>query len=522
MYSLDIYKEPFWAENSGFKTGIDPLGIQNSSFAVYSRLLSGMTNQTSRIRYYGFYCWLLNEYDKLDKKYKKSNTDQYNFIRRAELLLAFLMHNNFTEENSIVGSLYVSQNNDLFIQNNYYDLSEGADNPEKGQDKTVYWQYRSGALGQYYAGALISLRLIEIIDKYFHILNSGKELADYFKNNISDKAANLFIQIVLSGKVRLNQLNDLEEFAINRIHKKSKEWKFYVNLLLNNDGGDNKQLSGNIPSYRRETIKYYLEFLDRTSNQSDFTEFHYSLNQIKTSNDASFGWYYYDLIEMLHYSIESIFWSMLVNLDGKITPVDGYMNYLTELIIKNVNQDFNKVDTLSLNQVLDKMISQSNRVLEHFNQLTKLVKSTNDSKEVLSLAFKIILELYIKNESHIEYLKQFETLNHIDDKNGNVCQIFESFVTHYKDVTFEKYVKNVIRKVINDHITTAYRKMGNSESNLLKFMIEDNNIIHIQTMDPSFTSPRIGTLLKFLEDLGFIENNTPTKDGYSLLIEITT
>jgi len=522
MYSLDIYKEPFWAENSGFKTGIDPLGIQNSSFAVYSRLLSGMTNQTSRIRYYGFYCWLLNEYDKLDKKYKKSNSDQYNFIRRAELLLAFLMHNNFTEENSIVGSLYVSQNNDLFIQNNYYDLSDGADNPEKGQDKTVYWQYRSGALGQYYAGALISLRLIEIIDKYFHILNSGKELADYFKNNISDKAAILFIQIILSGKVRLNQLNDLEEFAINKIHKKSKEWKFYVNLLLNNDGDDNKQLSGNIPSYRKETIKYYLEFLDRKSNQSDFTEFHYSLNQTKIIKDASFGWYYYDLIEMLHYSIESIFWSMLVNLDGKITPVDEYMNYLTELILKNFNQVFNKVDNLSLNQVLDKMISQSKGVLEHFNQLTKLVKSTDNSEDVLSLTFRIILELYIKNEPHLENLKQFETLNLINDKNGNVSQIFENFITHYKELTFDKYVKNVIRKVINDHITTAYRKMGNSESNLLKFIIEDNNIIHIQTMDPSFTSPRIGTLLKFLEDLGFIENNTLTKDGFSLLNEITT
>ena len=34
MYKLDSYKEPFWAENSGFITGRDPLGIQNSSTKI--------------------------------------------------------------------------------------------------------------------------------------------------------------------------------------------------------------------------------------------------------------------------------------------------------------------------------------------------------------------------------------------------------------------------------------------------------------------------------------------------------
>lgn len=53
MYSAETYKQPFWAENSGFMTGRDPLGIQNSSITVYGRLLPGMTNLTLRIRYYG-------------------------------------------------------------------------------------------------------------------------------------------------------------------------------------------------------------------------------------------------------------------------------------------------------------------------------------------------------------------------------------------------------------------------------------------------------------------------------------
>lgn len=39
MYSATTYQQPFWAENSGFITGRDPLGIQNSSIALYGRLL---------------------------------------------------------------------------------------------------------------------------------------------------------------------------------------------------------------------------------------------------------------------------------------------------------------------------------------------------------------------------------------------------------------------------------------------------------------------------------------------------
>ena len=82
---------PFWAENKGFMTGRDALGVQNSSITVYGRLLPGMTNLTQRLRYYSFYCWLLSEYDKIDpKSVKKDFKNQYNFIRRAELIIAYI------------------------------------------------------------------------------------------------------------------------------------------------------------------------------------------------------------------------------------------------------------------------------------------------------------------------------------------------------------------------------------------------------------------------------------------------
>ena len=68
-------------------------------------MLPGMTNLTQRLRYYGLYCWLLNEYAKLElESEEKSLQHHYTFIRRAELIIAFLMLNEDPEVTSILGS----------------------------------------------------------------------------------------------------------------------------------------------------------------------------------------------------------------------------------------------------------------------------------------------------------------------------------------------------------------------------------------------------------------------------------
>jgi hypothetical protein len=43
--------EPFWAEFSFAATVRDPLAIQNSSVVIYTKMVVGITNVTSRIRY---------------------------------------------------------------------------------------------------------------------------------------------------------------------------------------------------------------------------------------------------------------------------------------------------------------------------------------------------------------------------------------------------------------------------------------------------------------------------------------
>ena len=171
QYKQSDITNVFWASNEGFKGGRDPLGIQNSSIATYSILLPGLTNLTRHIRYYSLYCWLLSEYDELEKN-GNTSVHQYNFIRRAELAMAFIMKDQGV--GAIVGALYISQFRYKTYGTGVYELADGADYNSKDR----YWTFKTGALGQYYLGSLIYYELVKVEEGRFYLRNKGKELAN--------------------------------------------------------------------------------------------------------------------------------------------------------------------------------------------------------------------------------------------------------------------------------------------------------------------------------------------------------
>ena len=68
-----------------------------------------------------------------------------------------------------------------------------------------------------------------------------------------------------------------------------------------------------------------------------------------------------------------------------------------------------------------------------------------------------------------------------------------------------EFVKFILRYILNDHSFVAYGKMGNGERNLLKFIVEDNYLVWIETMSPNFTNPRLQALYNFVRDLKLID-----------------
>ena len=78
---------PFFGNKMSFIRGLDPLGLQNNSEATFAMLLPGLNNVTGRLRYYSFYCWLLDLYSKMVKSTDPKKQEA--FLRKGEYLFKF-------------------------------------------------------------------------------------------------------------------------------------------------------------------------------------------------------------------------------------------------------------------------------------------------------------------------------------------------------------------------------------------------------------------------------------------------
>ncbi|UKM65468.1 hypothetical protein GSB9_02037 [Flavobacteriaceae bacterium GSB9] len=491
-------------------TGRDALGIQNSSITTYGRLLPGLTNLTQRLRYYGFYMWIIREFYKANEgRTDFTHREHYNFIRRGELIIAFIMRNKAPEVKSVIGSKFTGENESEIVEKGYYDIHLGADKLKDTKKGSVYWDFRSGALGQYYAGALSTLNLINTEGQFFHLEKKGKLLADDYANSIDKLQQKRFLDVIESGRLYLNDIDNLEDFRIDKIVPETKEWNYYLHILLKDDGEGIEDIKGNKSYMRRESIKLLLNYFNSEIDEYDERSFilyqfisHKKIDKV----DASFGWYYYYLNEAFHIALESIFWSILVQLDGRPREIESFIDEITMKTIDLCHQELGINKDEKLKEIIEKIpFSNSTQISSHLQELLELSKNSSHAPKSMFKAFVFILAIYKsipseEKESILEFEKQYSILG----QKGRISENLKIFVEVCLSNEFNEFIKKSIQQIINGHINTAYRKMGNGESNLLKFIIEDGIISHIQTMKPQHTSPRLNSITNFLHDLSLV------------------
>jgi hypothetical protein len=518
MYNTESYKEPFWAENSGFMTGRDPLGIQNSSITTYARLLPGMTNLTLKVRYYGFYMWIIREfYNKQQGRTDFTHREHWNFIRRGELIIAYLMRQKAPEEQSVIGSNFTSDHeNDIDVKG-FYDIHLGADKLKETKKGSVYWDFRSGALGQYYAGALSTLKLIKTDSQFFQIEERGNQLADAFSKSIDKKVQDKFLEVIENGELSYSDIDFLDSFRLNEIKSNSEEWDKYVEIFLSVDGEGFKDTKGNPTLMRKETIKLLLEYFNKeidNYNERSFIKEQYDLNEANISSGASFGWYYYYLNEAFHIALEGVFWAILVELDSRPQELESFIDKLKKSVLQVANSKIDKTDSLD-----ETIISIDNvSISDQLNELYKLHKNIDNASLVLYKSTELMLLIYRNIENVRTFIDDFEKQYKVVYQKGKLSENIYNYVEKVLDDNYLNFIGNAVKKIMNDHVTTAYRKMGNGESNLLKFLIEDGIISHIQTMEPRHTSPRLKAIINFLQDLSLVgKDHKITAQGKELL-----
>jgi len=517
------WEAPFWGASKSFITGQDMLGMQNTSIATYATLLPGLTNLTRRIRYYGFYMWLLERYAKT--KGKVSVFEFQRFMRRGELILAFVMAHNHTEELGIVGSLYAR--NRLQKGIDPIDIAAGADR----ENEDIYWQYSSGAFGQYYQGALSALGLIAPSEKENRILvctvEYGRKLAELFEATIAEDTRNRYLEAIDRGAVTREELSDFgKEFSVTAIEPHAGEWNFYIKMLFGKDFPTQYTVTGHT-TFRVETILLYLQYFDN-SIQFELAgsfprSFHYRLwdKEPFTEYTACSGWHYYALNEFAHYSLETILWACLVELNnqGPVSLPDFLECFIekTTTALNTILADHDDALILTFASFSEDLYKSGFTPSQH----TAAIDQTGENKphDGAVYALHVLAQIYWHDKTKISGLNAYAR-KHGMYRDGDVTELL-AWVQKNENLPIPEFFRKLLlQHVLNRHIEVAMRKMRNRNENTLKFTLEDNILrIADKIVKAVWTGPRLDSLHQFLVDLKLVENNSLTALGKEMLKE---
>ena len=520
---------PFWGESINLITGLDPLSLQTTSEATYATLLPGISNLTNRLRYYGFYCWLLDFYFKKEKK--GNSTEQYKFIRRTELMIAIIMQSERKEVQQITGSNFAA--NLINSQTGkYYDLAAGAD--KDGTDKDVYWKYSSGAFGQYYFGAMraISLAVAAINDDGDIIYSitqphprqnvSGKELAAAFNATLNAAVVDLFYTNIKKGRLQVDDIPELIKFfSIDIINPKSEEWQLYVKMLLDKDEPA-QEVEELFTYYRRDTIQALLDTAVRSDNNFNWHQFLLEAYQLKLNNTGNpaaktiQGWYAYQFNEYYQYACGAIFWATLQHLYSfqQDQYLPSFVKKLGAFITKAICNEIDKTSPDStVLQVIDNLSKDQDE-----ETIFENIETSPSSKPFAAATkgFLLLFRLYKENKELLHPLKEFMNQKEMI-REGNMVDGLLSLHSSEK-VSIKDFVDEfLLRKIIYRHQMVAIRKMGNSSQSTHKFIIEEQYVRFIDTFPPRNTSPRMNALQNILFDLSVIDDDGVLKAVYKKL-----
>jgi hypothetical protein len=519
---------PFFGERMDFIRGLDPLGLQNTSDATFSMLLPGLNNVTGRIRYYSFYCWLLDEYA---KRVGSTAPDlQRKFIRTAEYIIALCSQYYENGNGSIPGSNYASvqvQNE----KNTVHDLNAGIFKPD-GTTANTYWNYSWGAFGQYYIGSIRDIGIIidrdsngGVYARTNSIENSfisGQMLAEAFNQNVVLQKE-LFFECLSKGSATEEELRLLQTtFNLTQVPDKTAEQDLLSKLIIQKDYP--LRIEEEPSTLRNKTIYYLLKFIQSAPENFNDREFVYSAYSAKgVSNgllDVSLmGWYYYQFNEFWHFANTSIFNGTLDFLEDKHGPNWVPVNEFVDNLTDELMQSF-AAENLLLNPT-DTLKDITNRIA--FNEFEYLYRIKDTSKvEKVKDGFQILFSQFRSNLDELLVLKEFGENNELA-KEGEGAGYFLIQFKNKLDLPFKTFIRDYIYKnIIYRHQYVAFRKIRGGGLSTQKFIIEDQHIRYLGNFDAGFTGPRVGSLISFLKDLNVIsKENKLTDFGLELLTQIT-
>lgn len=506
---------PFFGQPLTPTGGRDHLGMQRAAVRTYARLLPGLTNLTKRLRYYSFYCWLLEYYA---ETFNDTNPNTLkNFIRRSELLLAFINRAHDNPEQGVMGSDFVQR----FLDKKKGQPITWKQSAELGGED-LYWKHSGGAFYQYYLGPMKELGLIEDSKHGLPVCSKfGIELARILSDDLNKKNQNQFHDLISKNQISVSDTGDLKEtFALSCLTEGGREQILLRKYLF----GPDRLLASEKSFFRKNSL---IRLLNKIENNGDnahsITESIFKgwdLSSFNSDNDETKVdelWWYYHLNEMGHYAAESIFWCFL---DLLINDGSGYKQKSEVLKQLWFAVKDNYTATNNLKAVLRQYQGARHVLIEEICEAHKALEvliKYGDYSKILQTSLCQLFRIYNLYVDHFPTLQRdLQELNCYS--SGDTIEVI-TYLGKLKAINIEPAIQNFISKmVISKHAENVIRKIGSGSQITMKFIHEGAFLKGIETVKPRLTSPRIGSGLQFLRDIKLISDENILTDKGKLYV----
>jgi len=526
---------PFLGDQGSIINGLDQLGLQGVPEATFQKLLHGLNNVTGRLRYYAFYCWLLDNYMKgIGGRYAKegASTDpalQKRFIRTGEFIMAMIGQHPDLLLTNIPGSTF-AENNWGKSPEGPFDLSTSIYNANGGTENS-YWKYSSGAFGQYYLGSMRDMRLVQLrSDEHEVFLRtvkdedstwvSGKELADAFATSVGEQAGSLFLDAIRNEAISKETLDELKGvFRPDVIPQHSIEHELLSRLICQSDDPLHSNDEEG-PCLRASTIELYIAKFEETQHVSveywkepyrRFTALAYLERPEPQNSAAWFGWYHYMFNELWQFACGALLSALLRALATEwmgMARKDAWIEKLASEIeqgLKASMVEFN--GSLTLNAAIAAHGAQ-----KEWDYVAQISNRSSTVAQVSLAAIELILTLINRNEPAFEGLKEFDE-NAIHKAQESPIRKLEGLKNEFGEQPIRFFLNHFLnRHIVLRHHQVAIRKMRGRSQSSQKFMFESGWVRYLNSSEPSFMGPRLPNLGHFLEDLGLIGSNGQPTD----------
>lgn len=509
---------PEWTEYRD-KSGLDPLGMQNTSVNLYQTFLPGISNVTLRMRYYGLYGWLCRAYA---RKVGDTNPETWKrYIRRTEALYA-LVSCRRGGEGGVAGIDWATQTL-ASTPDGAIDFGQAA---EPGSE-AHYLQQAWGAYGAAYGSQLFEIGILTRSGEHDIPLLSmdiGEPIASAFEKAIGPLAQEFFA-VIQRGSVTMAELDRFRPLSPSEIVVTSDERAHYESLLVGDVPGAPAANS------RRLTVQLLLNITALLGRAPRPDEVRWVLyagrddagHPLALTHPALAAqrkrWWVYHANDLCHVALETL---LKFTLDTIGTHPDGIA--LERLLPFCATQILEAADSTptSWSALLDSTTPAQNAYGANPDSDWSLSQNVirgagrNDdrvcSPETAWCAVRLLAILH----------KRVQTEDHgvgteLGDFNTDAFHSLLTetrFLNRHADEDFRLLLERLIEeRVVRRHLWVAFRKFRYQR--YYTFLIEmDDGRLRLRDIDgPVFTNPRLGPALTFLRDIHLIGDQGLTNRG---------